>query len=594
MKRVTIPLTLIVKGPVLTKSSSIGRIGIDAVMAEGRFRNPKTEKVEKRYYLPGTLVKGLLREAWWELAAADDRFWRLTEEYLGAKSAAEATNDPGTNDPRRGRLLFSDFADRGEHNSIMTTRYRIAIDEERGAVDAGKLQMAESPYAPGEEIEFVGEARLLVTEGEDASQIADAVHRGLLWVMAAGGVRTSGFGEIRGVRKDREKTQVAPQGLDEMGARWRISLTFDQPVVFARRRISENLFESSKSIPGAAIKGAVGQMLARVRGEFAELEQELHLVRFTQAVPAEKGKPLPEQWPLSLLSFQKDVRTGDKFEVVDAVRCREPFWQGDKAGAFDIDWKDDEWRAVETRYDWPGDAVLQQELRVRTGISGEHRRADESKLFAYWMLSPFGVEWTGEVDASRLGASARTQLEQILRMGVEPLGKTKALGRVDLSSAPLPTVKAAPDYVLTLQTPALLLDPSREMDYPAVWNRLSEGALEMVNFFHRTRLAGGDYVQKRFHPKRPQYKPYLLTEAGSTFLLKPVAGREEDARKWLEEWARHGLPLSQQVRTFYEIGDTPDRPQWKQCPYLPENGYGEIRVNSTARFPEAEECTKIR
>ena len=80
----------------------------------------------------------------------------------------------------------------------------------------------------------------------------------------------------------------------------------------------------------------------------------------------------------------------------------------------------------------------------------------------------------------------------------------------------------------------------------------------------------------------------LLTEAGSTFLLKPVAGREEDARKWLEEWARHGLPLSQQVRTFYEIGDTPERAQWMQCPYLPENGYGEIRVNSTARFPEAE------
>ncbi|NOY54353.1 MAG: hypothetical protein GXP58_12190 [Deltaproteobacteria bacterium] len=47
-------ITLQLIGPVLTHSTAAGPYGIDSPMAKDR---------QDRYYLPGTLVKGRLREA---------------------------------------------------------------------------------------------------------------------------------------------------------------------------------------------------------------------------------------------------------------------------------------------------------------------------------------------------------------------------------------------------------------------------------------------------------------------------------------------------------------------------------------------------
>ncbi len=75
MKRITVPITLKAQGPILTKSSSIGALGLDAVMARRDVRDPGDRRNEEpRYYLPGRLVKGLLREAWQELSTADASF----------------------------------------------------------------------------------------------------------------------------------------------------------------------------------------------------------------------------------------------------------------------------------------------------------------------------------------------------------------------------------------------------------------------------------------------------------------------------------------------------------------------------------------
>lgn len=97
-------------------------------------------------------------------------------------------------------------------------------------------------------------------------------------------------------------------------------------------------------------------------------------------------------------------------------------------------------------------------------------------------------------------------------------------------------------------------------------------------------MAGGEYFHRRFG-RLQQYKPYLLAEAGSTFLLEPVPGREEDARAALEQFARRGLPLRKSVRDYYGIPEEREQ-QWARCPYIPHNGYGEVAVNSQQIWPE--------
>lgn len=68
--------------------------------------------------------------------------------------------------------------------------------------------------------------------------------------------------------------------------------------------------------------------------------------------------------------------------------------------------------------------------------------------------------------------------------------------------------------MLTLQTPALLIDPGRrlapggktgstkekdlEIEFRDVWSELSDGSLHMVRYFQRCSLAGGQYFQRRF------------------------------------------------------------------------------------------------
>jgi hypothetical protein len=605
MKRITVPITLKVQGPILTKSSSIGALGLDAVMARRAFETPETSALEERYYLPGRLVKGLLREAWQELSTADASFGELIPEWLGDESVPDSDDAP-----TRGRLVFDDFADRCTTPGGGDTRYRIEVDEVRGAATAQQMQMMESPYASGQVVNFEGRVRFLTSNGKGASGLREALERGLFWIEAAGGTRTSGFGQLLDVEMGKEETRLLDSGMSMGGPEWDLRLRFRDPVVFSKRRVADNLFESGEVIPGGALKGAVAEMAGREPEAFRELLGELHAVRFTHAFPAAKGALRPRHWPLSLMSFGEGG-------VVDAIRRRQPFaraiqsensetkpqW---KAGAFDIDWKERERDKVRGDYGWPkrirdaGAPKLKWELRVRTGIDSARRKAEDERLFAWKMLLPYGFEWIARVETSRVSEAARSQLEALLRFGLEPLGKTKALAESTPTVAqPAPT-PAAP-YVVTLQTPALLIDPSRrlalhggigsareddlEREFQDVWQELSNGSLLLANYFQRGSLAGGQYFQRRFARANARYKPYLLSSEGSTFLLEPVRGREKEASACLDEWLRMGLPPSESVRRFYDIPDDL-ADQWKHCPYLPENGYGEIAVNDHGPYPE--------
>jgi hypothetical protein len=593
MRRITVPVTLQVQGPILTKSSSMGALGLDAVMARRAFEEPATGDVKTRYYFPGGLVKGLLREAWQELATVDPTLLNCASEWLGDASLPDSQDEPA-----RGRLMFDDFADiQTEPEAGHPVRYRIEIDEDRGAADAAKLQMMESPYASGQVVQFQGQVRFLVSDGEKEGKIdalRAALARGLMWIEAAGGMRTSGFGQLLDVKVGPETAATLDSKPSLCGSEWDLHLHFRDPVILSKRRIADNFFESGEIIPGGALKGAVAEMLAREGESFQELRDQLHAIRFSHAFPAKTESARPRSWPLSLLVFAG--------EPVDVVRRKESYAgkteTGLKAGSFDIDWKDEDRRKVHAAYGWPD---LKWELRVRTAVDSTLRKAGDGQLFAWQVLQPYGLEWIARVDASRVSKPAREQLEGVLRFGLEPIGKTKALATTILTAAAQQTVTAAQEYVVTLQTPALLIDPGRRLapngalgsareedlegEFQDVWQEISNGSLRLVNYFQRCVLAGGKYLQNRFLGRNRRYKPYSLSVEGSTFLLEPVDGKEREACARLAEWLRTGLPLAEGVRKFYGIPDDP-AVQWKHCPYIPENGYGEIAVNEPSPYKE--------
>ena len=173
------------------------------------------------------------------------------------------------------------------------------------------------------------------------------------------------------------------------------------------------------------------------------------------------------------------------------------------------------------------------------------------------------------------------------------MGKTKARASVTVRPAALKS--AAMDHnevAITLQTAALLCDPGRHLapreqigsadrdkmqeEYQQVWKDLSGGSLQLKHYFHRMSLAGSGYMRHRFQNGKP-YRPYLLTDAGSVFVLR--VEDQQKAAECVRSWLNRGIELSKAVRNFYLLEGIPEQDLWKYCPFLPENGFGEIAVN---------------
>jgi len=155
-----------------------------------------------------------------------------------------------------------------------------------------------------------------------------------------------------------------------------------------------------------------------------------------------------------------------------------------------------------------------------------------------------------------------------------------------------PIVKG--EILLTLQADAIMLNPEDVrllvigedlfQHYGNFWKEISgrDGAgpcLELVDYFAHQNFQGG-YLYHRYFgaSEREQnpdhYYPYYLTGAGSVFRLR--VADENAARLCLQRWEHIGLDLPAWVLQVYgQYG----RDLWQNCPFVPENGYGEIAVN---------------
>jgi hypothetical protein len=582
MPNYTLTVDLTLQGPILTHSTAIGASGISS---------PFAINADRHHYLPGTLIKGKLRQAWEELhVAVGVAFAPNTQQLLGDQSG-DSQNDMTSVDPIRGLIHFEDFVDCSSRT--VDIRYRICMDEERGSVSKGAYQVIEAPYAAGERVTFTGRIRYRAPDQRAASGIKRYVETGLKWIPSIGAERTTGFGRLIDVSVS-NPIASNPYALARTvtgDKKLELGILPQSPFCLARRRVSHNLFESDTVIPGSALKGSLasswrtllglppnGAVIPAMDGSRLELCRNFEKIRITHAFPAQLNQSArPVTAPLSLVKANGQLH--------DIALFSGPILIGipPMAPEFSIDWKRD--GDVRELFGWGNP---ERELRVRTAIDPLRRKAKDEQLFAYEMVVPKGMGWHCQLDLDEVPEEDRAKVEaqvcDLLNQGLHWLGKTKSYVKVDILAKGLVSPKhlsqTAPRddvWILTLQTPALLCDPTRLMQtsllstYDEVWSQFSAGALRLKHFYASQSLAGGFYLYRRFQPQRG-YTPWLLTDAGSVFVLEAASGQQIQAQACIDKWMAHGLPLPEWAEMRY--GN-----HWASCPFLHEGGYGEIAVN---------------
>jgi hypothetical protein len=589
-------IDLILQGPVLSHSTAVGASGVSSPFA----RNSKDE-----YYLPGTLIKGRLRQAWNELHSAVGASFQPALTDLLGESSDHPQARPTAVDPLRGSLYFDDFTNQAKDRE--DTRYRIGIDGERGAVKKGFYQVLDAPYKVGESVKFSGAIRFSASDTASANNIKREIEIGLRWITSLGAERSVGFGRLLEVKVSApQQTAIAAKQSATGATTLSLKLSPNAPFCLSRRRIDPNLFESDTIIAGAAIKGSLAGSWRALLGQSPngvitptldpsrlELCRNFEKIRFTHAFPAGQAAR-PVTAPLSLVK-------ANKIQLYDVALAANPMLVGNPLAApeFSVDWKSD--NDVQQRFGW---AELDRELRVRTAIDADRRKAKDEQLFAYEKIVPKDVNWYCQIDLGAVPDGERRavegQLLDLLANGLRAMGKTKARVTVEVNATAIPAShpsKTAPRdgvWIVTLQTPALVCDQTAVISsgllaaYREVFSQLSGNSLTLQHFFAQQSLAGGNYLWKRFQPGR-DYSPWLLTNAGSVFVLKAASGKESEAQKCIDQWLAHGLPLPDWAAARY--GN-----HWTTCPFLPEGGYGEIAVNLDihwANYPKQGEAYVI-
>jgi hypothetical protein len=567
------------QGPILTGATNPGKLGIDT---------PFARKRTGELYLPGTLVKGKLRQAWGALSGCMTLPPGATgASWLGAASG-NSKNPAESFEPARGRVHFSDFIDRSSAGRS-ALRSRIKMDEDRGSADDRMLQLLESPYAAGEQAVFEGAVYFFERDERERRVFMDALRDGLAAVPSFGAERGIGFGRLRSVKLSLAQPpactprETIAAGAETIG----LILSGDESLCLAHRQPAENLFESGEIVSGAAIKGAMATMIEMLgaAAAFPLLSANLSRIRIRHARPGRKGAP-PKL--LQAIPYSMVFAAGDWNDV--ALR-RNPCLIRGEAPAFQVDWKDREQAAASKYFEH---CKAEKELRVRTQIDPTKRRALDENLFAYESVGTAGLEWRTAFDLYHVPADLRQgvchEIETLLAHGIFGLGKTKARLDAGLCNSIPPRFSSSTTpagvIVIQLQTPALLgLPPDWQTArnsahvrdiYSRAWAEISNNQLVLSHYFAAQEMSGGLYLHRRFRPPGYPYQPWLLTSAGSVFVFEATA--QPEVARLLDGWLQTGLPLAQSLRDHYHFNGGQFE-LWNECPFVPENGFGEIAVN---------------
>jgi hypothetical protein len=604
MKLYALDIELTLKAPFNTAASEPARLGLDA---------PLLRDHRNRICLPGTLVQGRLAEElanWGDIAGSNPLASLLSQVGQAADSAYV---------PKRKQIVFSDFV---AEPCLTSTFVRIAIDEHTGSVKPGALQTIEQAGRPGESITFNGYALTWCSDAGAAQKLSEDLTGALRLIPNFGADRSVGYGRLVGVKATACKSVSPKQTI-----RWpdganavALSLTFDRPIVVTAFSPNTNLFEGQSTIPGNVLKGAFADT-CRALGR--ALPPAFDDIVFRHALCAAQPSIRPRAQPQSLVRFHETVAAVDVALTQGALVATLPADQKPCAPQYAGDWKESDVPLAElnpkkTLAAHFGAASPDTRTRVRTAIESETRAAKESALFAYAQVLPEYSEessdgtapqwvahtWHAAIDVSAIADTdvrkqAITAIEDVLQHGLFPISKTKAhariggLTRYDTSEQlSRRSVKAGDVLTLTLQTPACLLrvedlqtaktPEGLRSAYNKVFAALNDGALELSHFHASQTLRGGHYQRTRF--QKEAYQPWVLTEAGSVFVFKVIDAIK--ATEAVTQWVSRGLPIPPSWGAAYS--------DWQRNPYLPQNGFGEVRCNEPEHWawqPSARKLT---
>lgn len=588
-----VTITVALEAPWLVHGNDPGQYGLDAVALRDHLKRP---------VLPGTLVAGRIAAAWTELRDDFGAGNVLPDpgEWFG-RSASDFL-------PNHARLLVDDLVcvtPEQPANERQPTLNRIKIDDDEGVVQPGMLMLGEQTHLPGAEVMFKGVWRVWLADDE-APALALALKAGLLWQTQLGSGASIGLGVLRSATVS--LTPAVPATLscgDETLRRKRLVLRFYTPLCVGLRGSGANIFESDDVIPGAAIKAAIASMWQQRSGAsgpvsngVTPLARAFDLMRFTHGFPASDPGRRPGRLPLSLVASSIAPH-----QILDFAAQAQPTLVDGAAPKFQLDWKSRDWANAGRRQGW---GETKRYLRVRTRIDATTRTAFEGELFAYECRVPEGsTVWLADItlpdgcDATGLWR----ELTDLLKLGIGPIGKTAAWGSAELSDDPgevwaCDALATLPDQVvLQLQSPALLFASDQvaneaAVDLPSLYrntfSELSGGALRLSHHFASQFLAGGEYLWRRYGCKansQSGYLPYILTAPGSVFVLSAVPGHEAEAMSALKRWRQDGLGLTERSKGVHGR-------DWRLNPFCPENGYGEVTVNSQHGIGPAQDVTQ--
>lgn len=634
MSKYTLSVRLTILGPFLTASSNASIYGVNKVF----YRNSDNQPT-----IPASHIKGKLRMSLEELSAMAD------VGAYDAKLLFGEENSEGVYIPAYAMLRFSDFNLVPSNNKQAAgpqTRKRTAIDSVSGTAAKNQLREIEDLFKSGSSTVWEGNITFFAEEKSKAEELAQLIKSCFCWIPNFGSEKGVGFGRLHKVEVElaAEEQKESDINLEDFKDQKAVHLRIqphDLLMIGGVKHPRSNIVQSEKIIPGSVIKGALASglnqfhelpsytPLSKAGAEklpgFELLAEWFDRIRVTHAFPVNIGEPRPVKKPISMVEVD-----GKEYDLALAAVPEEILIDG-KAPAYFIDQK--------KHSEYFGGALPWTVYETHVEIEDVSRRSKEGNLFTYAMLraksggvdSPKDIEWVADVDFSLVELSVRDEVVQQFLLAVsthlDRLGKLNKEVKVQIKpgySARAHKTKQNPpndEAVITLQSNALMLNPewvvkiqsppkkgvvtsdskTESTDdlfslYKKFWREVSasnsDPCLELVDFYAHQTFQGG-YLFNRFarssgNGEAKDYYPYYLTASGSVFRLKILD--EQRARKIFEKWSASGLDLPSWVQEQYDPG--PERQLWQVCPFVPENGYGEIAINLNCHWPPLPENTK--
>ena len=586
------PVILTFRGPLLTAGQSFAAWGLDV---------PFYRDWNNNLAIPGSLIRGKLRQSLTLIKTPDSQI----KKWLGKKSSDEAASGGDAFKPIRGILKISDFILRNNCRSGDTTpRTRIRTDVFRKTVETGALLNIETPMLAGETSQWRGEVEFFSDE-DKIPEWLDQLKKAFCFISSLGAEKTIGFGRLEQV--DFDVTVKTGPGCccishipEPLGVR--LSLRPLEPFMIGGIRKTENIVISEDTIPGSTLKGAMAAGLNRMSGNM-----DLNLPITSE------NKNVMELYPnlaayFTDLEFRHGLPSADKFTRPRAIplsgaiygsRFRDLAFESDDETlyadgtdpvCFQIDWKHPPADLPEI-YQKPATSF---HAVTRTAIEGKILRADESKLYSFYMIKPGNddgpVFWNSEIRfPDETDTETRKQLtheiNEAIPLAFRYIGKRQSIMSVETEviSHAAADIPDGGIVSLTLQTPALMIDPATmktedeaifdDTDklyraYAGYWESVFAGSAVLKRHYSAQELRGGFLGMRYIHNR---YQPFYLTSAGSTFVFS--INDKKKSRETLEKITAKNLPLPQWAQEQFSRNNTA---LWKNCPFPPENGFGEI------------------